>query len=138
MFWRKSFKLGKNVRINLTKNGISSVSCKTSKHTRLGVTKKGQVYGSGYANGLYVRENIGKVKRNKSKQQNNSTERKYNGYKYDWSFFNGKFRKYYIASLVITVVSIINWVVFLLAALNLFVGTMIFLGKYIKQERNKK
>ncbi|MDT8718996.1 DUF4236 domain-containing protein [Clostridium sp. 19966] len=70
MFLFKSFKLGKHIRVNTTKNGISSVSI-GGKNARLGVNKKG-LYTSANKDGFYVREQLTNNKQSRNNKNNNS------------------------------------------------------------------
>lgn len=62
MFIKKSIKLGKHARINVTKNGVSSVTF-GNKNARVGVRKDGSTYASISKNGIYARQELtGKTK----------------------------------------------------------------------------
>lgn len=75
MFVRKSIKIGKNIHVNVTKNGLSSITY-GGKHARLGLRKDGSTYASANKDGIYVRQELtGKAKA--SKKQNINTTKKH-------------------------------------------------------------
>ncbi|URZ06781.1 DUF4236 domain-containing protein [Clostridium felsineum] len=59
MFIKKSVKLGKHARINVTKKGLSSITF-GGKHSRFGIRKDGSTYASANKNGVYVRQELSK------------------------------------------------------------------------------
>lgn len=57
VFFRKSIKLGKHTRLNLSKSGIGIST--GVKGARIGVNSKGKTYVSGGTSGVYFRKELG-------------------------------------------------------------------------------
>lgn len=75
MFIRKSIKLGKHTRVNVTKKGLSSITF-GGKHSRLGIRKDGSTYASANKDGVYVRQELSKG--TKGKQSNKAINKAVN------------------------------------------------------------
>ncbi|MFT8312944.1 MAG: DUF4236 domain-containing protein [Clostridium sp.] len=70
VFFRKSFKISKHTRLNLSKNGLSIST--GVKGARMGINSKGKVYVSGGTNNVYFRKELN----SNTKNVNNSTYNK--------------------------------------------------------------
>ena len=60
LFIRKSIKLGKHTRLNLSKSGVGIST--GVKGARVGINSKGKAYVSGGSNGVYFRKELGSNK----------------------------------------------------------------------------
>ena len=62
VFFRKSIKLGKHTRLNLSKSGIGIST--GVKGARVGINSKGKAYVAGGSNGVYFRKELGTTTKN--------------------------------------------------------------------------
>jgi hypothetical protein len=71
VFFRKSIKLGKHTRLNLSKSGIGIST--GVKGARIGVNSKGKTYVAGGKDGIYFRKELGGNSNSKSTNNSYST-----------------------------------------------------------------
>jgi hypothetical protein len=74
LFIRKSIKLGKHTRLNLSKSGIGIST--GVKGARVGINSKGKAYVSGGTGGVYFRKELNSNNQNNTKNTNNYTRTK--------------------------------------------------------------